>query len=189
MAIIFERNGCNIEMHQEEMIIEQEYKNIAPYERNAGVYFALKHNRYNLPYEINADMDDFTSWQELADAVTGKGGELENYIYMFVRWYEHSDINISLSNTDKIGGWDSGCAGIVFAKQTKDLESFFNVFKQEIEGDIWGYVITDKHGDFVDSLGGIYGYDYALEDAKKVADQYKEPRQANYAKTAQQLHA
>ena len=34
------------------------------------------------------------------------------------------------------------------------------------DGDVWGYVIEDSNGNRLDSLWGMYGYEYCLEDGR-----------------------
>lgn len=153
-----------------------------------GVYYALDHNRYNLPYELDTRMSGFDSWRELAEAVTGDGGELEGYIYKFVNWYEHSGVSVSLVDDDTRRGWDSGIAGVVFGETYDAIVNQFATYKQYAEGDIYTYVIEDSHGDTIDALSGIYGDDAALEEAESFIDSYKPPRGSVYAVKAGALH-
>lgn len=44
------------------------------------------------------------------------------------------------------------------------------VYAQYLEGDVYGYIIEDEAGNEVDSLWGLYGSDYCLQEAKNVVD-------------------
>lgn len=150
-----------------------------------GATFVLYHRQYNLPNELDVDFDEYDGWDELAKANVPDGQP----VYRFVRWYEHSGIVVSLSDTSDVGGWDSGCAGVVYGETEEAIEGVFSTWKQYAEGDIWQYLIEDEHGDTIDSLCGLYGYDYAVEQAKYFIDhEYTPPRASVYAISASKVH-
>lgn len=149
-----------------------------------GATFVLSHNRYDLPNELDVDFDEYSNWGELAKENVPEGQP----VYKFVRWYEHSGIAVSLSDSPNVGGWDSGCVGVVYGESEEVLESVFSEWKQYTEGDVWSYLITNEHDEFVDSLSGIYGYDYAVEEAKSFIDSYERPRESVYAVSAGKVH-
>jgi hypothetical protein len=182
----YQRNGLTVAIHNDDYP-EDPTEWALPSERQ--VYYALKHNSYRLPWEIDADTADYSSYAELAEAVTGKGGELEGYNYKFVRWYEHSGVSLSLRDGDQYGDWDAGCAGVIFAQTTKEIEANFADYAAYIEGDVYGYIITNpKDGEIIDSCSGFYGYDYVESEANAIADAYVWPHEAAYAKKAQRYH-
>lgn len=168
-------------------------------EERGGVYFALSHRRYSLPWEIDAETENYSSWRELAEAVTTKqgaedwcigDGQLDGYNYKFVQWYEHSGISVKLYDTDELGGWDSGCAGVVFGQTDKAIESVFNQWKQYVEGDIWAVTVYDQQGEFVDALGGIYGYSDAEAEAEAIINYAQSrPRAGHHPVKASALHS
>jgi hypothetical protein len=125
------------------------------------VWFALRHKRYTLPFEIDADPDEYQSWQELAEAVTGPDGELAGKAYQIVRWHEHSGIAVSLLDTDRSGDWDTGCAGVIFGTSRAAILASFAVWKAYVEGDVYTVRVTAPDGNVVDQLVGLYGYDEA----------------------------
>jgi hypothetical protein len=136
------------------------------------VWFALKRTRYTLPFEIDANTDDYHSWRELAEAVTGTDGELAGKAYRFVRWHEHGDITVSLVDVDDLGGWDTGCAGVVFGDSLDLISSTFQESKAYIEGDMYRVTITAPDGNKVlDSLGGFHGYEEAVTYARETIDE------------------
>lgn len=187
-----EYKGYTIEIDQYQDVFDSPLDWQQPEERgkdSTGVYFALIRRGYNLPYEISESTDEHDNWTELAKAVTKKGGELAGYKYKFVTWYEHSATVINLRDDESGRDWDTGIAGVVFAKTDDDISSEFAAYKQYVEGDIWAYSITDQHGDIIDTLGNIYGYDDAVAESKSFIDSYTPPRDASYAKKAQALHA
>ena len=51
---------------------------------------------------------------------------------------------------------------------TGDLETY----TEWANGAVYGYIVTDPDGNELDSLWGIYGFDYAKEEAKAVANRY-----------------
>lgn len=44
------------------------------------------------------------------------------------------------------------------------------VWRQYLEGDVWGYQVTMPDGSFADSCWGFYGVEYAIEEAKEALD-------------------
>lgn len=140
-----------------------------PEERRA--WYALSHRRYTLPYEIDADTDDYHGWAELAAAVTSPDGELPGKVYRFVRWYEHSGVAVSLLSTDQFGGWDVGCAGVIFGDTLDDIDASFVSWQAYVEGEVYRVCITAPDGNEVDSLAGLYGYDDALGYCRNIIDE------------------
>ena len=149
-----------------------------------GATFVLSHRHYNLPNELDVDFEDYSNWHDLAREEAPEGQP----VHKFVHWYEHGNIAVYLSDTPNVGGWDRGCAGVVYGENEEVLEGVFNTWKQYIEGDVWEYMITNEHDEFVDRLSGIYGYDYAVEEAKSFIDSYERPRNSIYALKSCQVH-
>lgn len=138
-----------------------------------GAWFVMSHRRYDVPCELDIVFDEFNSYTDLAKNLP----EMKNKPYMFVKWYEHSGITVSLQdNETNISGFDTGCVGVIFGETTEDIKIAFNDWKAYIEGDIYDYSITDDHGELVDSLCCIFGYDNTLDQAKEFVDGYKPPR-------------
>ena len=115
----------------------------------------------------------------------------DNYIYVFVYYYEHSGITIHSSRCQQSCGWDSGLFGLyAVTKQRatnwfgdindpdkyedvlKDLENEVKEWDAYFRGDVFGYEIS-KDGEFVDSCGSFYdGPEYTMKAAIEVADYY-----------------
>lgn len=157
---------------------------------NGGVYYALKRRNYTLPYEVEYEIENANSWRDLAACVTDENsGQLPGYKYKFVDWYEHGNVVVHLSDSDERSGWDSGCAGVIFAPTTDDIESHFTAWKQYVEGDVWSVAVYDQHGEFVDSLSGIYGYDQAKREAEAIINYaLSKPRAGHHPVKASALH-
>lgn len=68
--------------------------------------------------------------------------------------------------------WDSGQIGFVLVKKRqgfrnirKAAESHVETWNQYLSGDVYEYLIEQPDGEFVDSLCGLYGWEYAKEEA------------------------
>lgn len=163
-----------------------------PEERRA--WFALRHKRYSLPFEIDADTSDYHSWTELADAYSRTHGDMP---YKFVRWYEHGGIAVSLCDHEGGQDWDAGIAGVIFGNTIASIKASFAVWQAYVEGDVYTLTITAPDGNEVDSLCGLYGYDEALGCARWAIDADKQLTGAArirrygraHAPRAQELHA
>lgn len=94
--------------------------------------------------------------------------------------YIHSGVTISTSPFSC--PWDSGQCGFVYCKASdaedewagdshfranalRVLAGEVKTFDQYLTGDVYGYTITDKDGDVVDSCWGYYGIEYAEQEA------------------------
>ena len=79
--------------------------------------------------------------------------------------------------------WDSGQSGFVYCRASdaedewagdphfranalRVLRGEVETFDQYLRGDVYGYTITDKDGDVVDSCWGFYGIECAEEEAR-----------------------
>lgn len=85
--------------------------------------------------------------------------------------------------------WDSGQCGFVYCKASdaedewagdphfranaiRALSGEVKTFDQYLRGDVYGYTITDKDGDVVDSCWGYYGIEYAEQEALSVLNHW-----------------
>jgi hypothetical protein len=103
--------------------------------------------------------------------------------------YVHSGATIS---TSPFGcRWDSGQCGFVYcsasdaedewagdshfrANALRVLQGEVETFDQYLRGDVYGYTITDKDGDVVDSCWGFYGIECAEEEARSSLSHWAE---------------
>lgn len=103
------------------------------------------------------------------------------YIGLPVYAYVHGAATISTSPFSC--PWDSGQCGFVYCKASdaedewagdshfranalRVLSGEVKTFDQYLRGDVYGYTITDRDGDVVDSCWGFYGIEYAEEEAR-----------------------
>ena len=123
--------------------------------------------------------------------------ELKNYIETHKKTvkafplylYDHSGITISLSPFSC--PWDSGQIGYVLLESSdvkkeyggkrisqKTWDKAINVMKSEVDtydkvlrGDVYGFIVSDKNGDHVDSCWGFIGdVDDVVKEAKSIID-------------------
>ena len=150
-----------------------------------GATYALKHNRYDLPFEVEADLDDYNNWTEFAEAEAPEGQP----VYKFVRWYEHSGIAVSLRDDESGRDWDAGIVGVIFGTDTDAIEATFSEFQHYVEGTIYSVTVEDPDGEFVDSLGCIYGYDETELEGQYIVDYaLSQPRAGHKPVNASKLH-
>lgn len=145
---------------------------------------AFFHKRYDLgdkDHGINAN--SFNSWDEMEKYVWE---ELKAAVVMPVYMYDHGGLAFSTSrdNYPFNDRWDSGRLGLMFVtKETvrkeypgedpnnlspekiakiKDiLTNELKVYAQYVEGDVYGFQVTDKKtGDCIESCWGFYGSDW-----------------------------
>lgn len=97
-------------------------------------------------------------------------------VWLPIYMYDHSGITVS--HTPFSCQWDSGLLGWHYvtkkaaAENRPDLQGSelierckdamadeLKTYDEYLQGDVWGYTITDEEGDEVDSCGGFYGDD------------------------------
>lgn len=130
-------------------------------------WFVLRRRRNNLPCEINVDFDRYQSWTELAgDVSSGRP-------YQFVRWHEHGDISVTLQDTEAAasGGWDTCCAGVVIGESVEAIKSSFKMWAAYVAGEMYVLTVTAPDGNEVCTLGGMYGYGWTMNWARRVIDE------------------
>lgn len=186
-------NGFKISIEQDQYADESPLDWTTPEER--GATFALQISRYDLPFELDSkyddngdnivDMDLYNSWDEFAKACA----PADQQCYKFVRWYEHSGISVSLRDAEDGHDWDAGIAGVIFGTDDDAIKGSFADWKMYIEGDVYSVTVTDPAGEFVDSLGGIYGYEYAEAAGREMIDEIlTQPRAGHKPVNASAMH-
>jgi len=129
----------------------------------------------------STDLDLFNVWKRLYQ---------NQLVVLPLYLYDHS--RITTSTKPFPCPWDSGQVGWIYAthQQIKNkynveeltpaiLEKANQVLISEVEtydeylhGDVWGYIIKNQDGEYLDSCWGFYGdpQKYCLEEAKRAAD-------------------
>lgn len=147
------------------------------------------HKRYDLEDEHGYRSGDYSSWDEIAEAITRD----HNVAIMLPLYlYDHSGITMStggVAHCDS-AGWDWGQVGFIFitreqvkheygwtrltterkAKLREILESEVKTYDQWLRGDIYGYEVVDDDEYILDSCWGFYGLDYCIDEAKRAAE-------------------
>ena len=139
--------------------------------------FVMKHRRYDFgdpDADCPDDPSEFVAW-----------AKREGAVWLPVFMYDHSGTTIN--TTGFSCPWDSGQIGVIYATRADMLECYIikrvtkkhrDMAERDLKGqvaqldqwlrnDVWGYVIEDEDGETVDSLWGLYGIDYAKEEAAR----------------------
>lgn len=175
---------------------------------NVGT-MATWHKRYQLGGKEDRNYtgrdSDVSPEEFLEEAKKGK------YLMLPLALLDHSGLHIyvgSGAHAQDPGGWDSGQVGWIFVtpekvraegygkRITKKVrEKVLDVLRAEVEaldqlyrGDVYGYVIEDKDGNHVDSLWGMYGFDYAKEEALAAGKSAVEHERQEAKKIDQAMH-
>lgn len=119
----------------------------------------LSHKRYNLPNELNIDLEsrgcDLEQLKQFLQI------EHKARVLFIVKGYDHSGLNISVSNEYPFNDyWDSGILGFIIAREEDILKEFGDlspitlkkveeILKQEVKlynqylnGDVYSYTIS-----------------------------------------------
>lgn len=108
--------------------------------------------------------------QEEADA-----GHVPGWIVFPLAAYIHGGVHLSVGSCSVGCRWDSGQVGWVFVKEDNEwakvtheqmAQWLVDGWNQYLSGDVWHFSVEDSDGEILDSCGGIYGMEDALEAAK-----------------------
>lgn len=136
------------------------------------------HKRYTLGDPHDYKHEDYTSWEEMGQAIKDQEKPL---IIKPLYLYDHSGITIS--TTPFSCSWDSGQIGFViitykeidtvgstinegeswsdYIKRLDDyLEDEIKIYDHFLNGDVYYFEITDEHGEHIESCGGFFGDDW-----------------------------
>lgn len=189
MEEAYERNGLTV-------TIEQDMDPESPREWDNVGKMVCSHRNYTLGDE-QFDADDYDGWLEVKNHLIEDEGAV---VILPLSLYDHSGISMSVG---KLSGWDSGQVGFIYCTQEDIdrewegdaekadayLRSEVETYNQYLTGQVYQYSVDNpKNGENIDMLSGLYGYDYTVEEANAVADNFKHPHDAAYAKGASQLH-
>jgi hypothetical protein len=151
------------------------------------------HRRYGLGDKHNLDSGDFGGWNEVAEHLVKK---LNAKVILPLYLYDHSGLHLKVGSWYGLlpqghAEFDSGQVGFIYctAKDIREnwgrkratkqyIKKAENLLKDEVRvyaaylnGEAYGYVITDKDGERVDSLYGFLGdYNGTIGEAKAVID-------------------
>lgn len=160
----------------------------------------FSHSRFDFPNDAGISFDDFHGWDEIAlDLINNHGAKYIMHVYM----YEHGQI--AFKTAPFSDPWDSGKLGLIYitaegiaelGDQTDEgIEAALNgeleTYAQYVNGDVYGYIITDQYEEEPEdsSCWGYYGYDSALDEAKAVVDSLIESdRPSRHAQPAHKFH-
>ena len=131
--------------------------------------FAFFHKRYRLGDKVEIKSEDYSGWTEMERDIV----RIYKPLYITpVYMYDHSGLVLSTSPFPC--PWDSGQVGFMWItdpdipqdKLSGVVEDEILELNQWLSGDVWTIDIDDGG----DCLGGVYGYDYAVEEAKSMID-------------------
>lgn len=149
------------------------------------------HNRYNLGDENEYDKSQFGCWDELKKAILK---DFRPIVILPIFLMDHSGLAISKDpeffRACDPQGFDWGMIGFAFvshedskkefsrkriSKQNKQkaediLLNEIKAWGQYVSGEVYGYIVKEKDGNEVDSLWGLFGYDYAVKEAKEAVE-------------------
>ena len=129
--------------------------------------FAFFHKRYSLGDKVEIKSEDYRGWNEMeADIGRRYKPSYITPVYM----YDHSGLVLSTSPFSC--PWDSGQVGFMWItdpdipqdKLPGVVEAEIKELNMWLSGDVWTIDIDDGK----ECLGGVYGYDYAVKEAKRM---------------------
>ena len=188
----YERNGLTI-------TIEEDMNPESPREWDNLGTMICSHRKYTLGDE-QFDSSEYENWADLEKHLREDRGAV---VVLPLGLYDHSGITMYVgSSHDR---WDGGQVGFIYATAEEleheypgdnglnSMEAYLRnevkTYDQYLTGDVYGYTITDnKTNKEVDSLWGLYGMNYAKQEANSEADLYNHPRESSLAKNAHQMH-
>lgn len=110
-------------------------------------------------------LSEFSDMSEITDMFKGK--EIVK-VYASI----HGNIALSLNNFEC--RWDSGLFGLLvfeageFGENNQGLKGFIQSWASWLNGEVYGYRITDNQGKELDSCWGFIGYENCEDEAKSM---------------------
>ena len=166
--------------------IEQDVNGDGPREDDNLGTMVCFHKRYKLGDKDHGyNFNDYISWDGLQEAIAKQE---DTAAILPIYMYDHGGITI---NT---GGfscpWDSGQIGFIFISKAKAREAYgwklitqkrmqqledmlrgeIATYDQYLTGDVWGYIIEDDDGNYVDSCWGFYGREECEQEAQSIRE-------------------
>jgi hypothetical protein len=189
-ANTYERNGFTV-------TIEYDQDCASPRDdESPSCKLVLAHRQYDLPNDASVNFGDFTGWAEVAQHLRDEHGAL--YL-LAVYMIDHSGVALRVSGGgnpfwEDPGEWDSGqlgwayitaetwrdCTGreIFWPASQADQQRARELITADVEqygaylnGECFGYRVTDQYSKELDSCWGIIGYEWAEQEANMSADQ------------------
>lgn len=178
----FEVDGLTVEIHADDT-------GDSPRGWDNCAVLACEHSRYNLGDGTLADAigrspGDFRSAAHLERYLRLCHGAIAvKPLYL----YDHSGISMSTGSFEgraPHAAWDSGLVGVAWiTRETAEREGTgdrvawaercidgeVEVYDQYLRGDVYGYVVETPAGDVLESLWGMYGWDYCRSEAEAMA--------------------
>lgn len=149
---------------------------------NLGIMVCF-HRRYNLGDETDYRSEDYHSWDELREAI-----EKNEDPVVILPLYLHDHSGLTMRTSDFGDHWDSGQVGFIYlprekakkeyGKLTKKnlknakevLEGEVDTYDEYLGGQVYGFVIEDENEEEIESLWGIFGLNYAKQEAREQAE-------------------
>lgn len=148
------------------------------------------HNHYTFPKEVEIYSDDYNSWDEMErDIIRKYGASVILPIYL----YDHSGLAFSVNSfhgrlPQGHAEFDSGRIGFIFITKKnirkeygkvgkKEIEEAIKVLTNEVElyqkyanGESYRFSIKDEDGEELDSCGGFFSIEDAMNEAEGQAN-------------------
>jgi hypothetical protein len=149
----------------------------------------------NLPEYCNG-------WDEVEKVLKN---EFEAVVILPLFLYDHSGISMRTYSYGQHASWDGGYVGFIYATKAdilkeynkkklsksmlenaqKILEGEVKTYSQYLEGDVYCFTVEDENGENIDSCGGFYGMESAIEEVKSQINYYVKERQEGLKSTRQ----
>ena len=160
------------------------------------------HSRYSLGDKHNIRHEDFNGWNEMEEYIKK---ELDAVVILPLFLYDHSGLSMKTFSHGQHASWDGGYVGFIYATKTdilknwdkkkltksllenatKYLEGEVESYNQYLQGDVYLFHIEDENGEVVDSCGGFYGLESAVEEVKSQISYYAKEKAENLKATRQ----
>jgi hypothetical protein len=163
----YERNGLTVAIHQDEQPMSP-----AEWDNLGTLYLDTGRDRYDFAHEIDS-AHTVAAWV-WAHRIAG-------HAIVPLRFHDYGssglDIRESYNDADANGFIvampdDAALLGVPSGDEEWQLRNELAEWNQYLSGDVYGYTITTPEGHVLDSLWGMYGFEYAKEEADSAADGY-----------------
>lgn len=145
-------------------------------------------------YDLGDKQADSNYYESVEDMLKGLEEDYGDILVLPLFLFDHSGLRMS-TNSSRFKAWDSqgwdwGMVGIIYVSHSDILDAYsadeitddllekateclvgeVAIYDQYVSGDVYVAIAYDADDDIIDSCGGFYGFDYALDEAKQMVE-------------------
>jgi hypothetical protein len=163
----WERNGLTVRLYQDDQAFSP-----ADWDNLGTLYLDTGRDQYDFAHPIEGG-HSVAAWI--------RAHQIAGHDLIMLTFHDYGSGGLSMRETHDLTDADGflvalpesiALLGVDEDDIPRQLRGEMEEWQQYLAGDVYGYTLTTPEGNVLDSLWGLYGYDYAREEANGAADGY-----------------